>query len=265
MADKKYYWLRLHKDFFKRHEIRIIEAMPNGKDYVLFYLKLLVESVSHEGNLRFSDTVPYSMEMLSVLTNTNVDVVKSAIEVFTELNMIEILDDATIFMSEVNTMIGSASEIDPIALEHHRERQKRYRERQKQKQLETSRDANVTVTRDGEIRDKSIENRNNNTLVSSDVDTEQKLIDDFNIIYDHYPKKGTKASAFESYKKWVQKSGRKVSGKTYHLTNKQIWAAVDNYVREQQSKNTELSYYKNFVTLMNQLLDWVVEDGEEAN
>lgn len=254
MADKKFYWLRLHKDFFKRHEIRIIEAMPNGKDYVLFYLKLLVESVSHEGCLRFSDTVPYSMEMLSVLTNTNVDVVKSAIDVFVELNMIEILDDATIFMAEVDTMIGSA-QMD----EHQREsaRLRKQKQRAREKALIESKECDSHVTCHGEIRDKSIDN---NILVSSDVDTEQKLIEDFNIIYDHYPKKGTKASAFESYKKWVQKSGRKVGGKTYHLTNKQIWAAVDNYVKEQEKKGTELSYYKNFVTLMNQLLDWIVEE-----
>ena len=33
MADKRYYWLKLKRDFFKRHDIRIIEDMPNGKDY----------------------------------------------------------------------------------------------------------------------------------------------------------------------------------------------------------------------------------------
>ena len=41
---KKYFWLKLDKDFFKRHDIRIVESMPNGKDYILFYLKLLCES-----------------------------------------------------------------------------------------------------------------------------------------------------------------------------------------------------------------------------
>ena len=30
--NKRFYWLKLKKDFFKRHDIRIIEAMPNGKD-----------------------------------------------------------------------------------------------------------------------------------------------------------------------------------------------------------------------------------------
>ena len=112
----------------------------------------------------------------------------------------------------------------------------------------------------------------NNTLVSSgddtkenpsenpSDDTEKILRNDFEIIYSLYPKKGTKQSAFESYKKWVQKSGRKVGGKTYHLTNKQIWDAVKNYVTIQENNGTQLEYYKNFVTLMNQLLDWVIDD-----
>lgn len=107
MAEKKYYWLKLKRDFFKRHDIRIIEAMPNGKDYILFYLKLLLESIDHEGNLRFSDTIPYNEQMLSVITNTNIDVVRSAMEVFRELKMIEILNDQTIYMAEVEKLIGS--------------------------------------------------------------------------------------------------------------------------------------------------------------
>lgn len=107
---KRFYWLKLQKDFFKQHEIRVIEALPNGKDYILFYLKLLVESVSHEGDLRFSDTIPYSEEMLAAITNTNIDVVRSAMALFVELKMIEILDDATIFMKEVTKMIGSEGE-----------------------------------------------------------------------------------------------------------------------------------------------------------
>ena len=107
MENKKYYWLKLKRDFFKRHDMQIIEAMPNGKDYVLFYLKLLVESVDHDGALRFSDTIPYNEQMLSTITNTNIDVVRSAMKVFTELHMIDILDDQTIYMSEIQTMMGA--------------------------------------------------------------------------------------------------------------------------------------------------------------
>lgn len=148
--NKKYYWLKLHKDFFKRHEIRIIEDMPNGKDYILFYLKLLVESISHNGNLRFSDTIPYNEQMLATITNTNVDIVKAAMQIFLELNMIEVLDDATIYMLETENLIGSESD------SAHRVRE--YRQRQSALQC------NTTVTPvlqecNTEIRDKSKENR----------------------------------------------------------------------------------------------------------
>lgn len=105
--DKRYYWLKLKRDFFKRHDIQIIEAMPNGKDYILFYLKLLCESVDHEGNLRFSEQIPYNEQMLSTITNTNVDVVRSAIKIFSELGMMDVLDDGTYFMNEVQKTIGS--------------------------------------------------------------------------------------------------------------------------------------------------------------
>ena len=107
MGDKKYYWLKLKRDFFKRHDIRIIEEMPNGKEYLLFYLKLLVESIDHEGELRFSDMIPYNEQMLSVITNTNIDVVRSAMKLFVELKMIEVQDDATIYMAEADKLIGS--------------------------------------------------------------------------------------------------------------------------------------------------------------
>lgn len=105
--NKRFYWLKLDKDFFKKHDIRIVECMPNGKDYILFYLKLLCESTSHEGYLRFSPTIPYNEEMLATVTNTNVDVVRSAIKIFTELGMMSFMDDGTLYLEQVKKMIGS--------------------------------------------------------------------------------------------------------------------------------------------------------------
>lgn len=106
-SDKKFYWLKLNKDFFKQHEITVIEGMHNGKDYILFYLKLLCESLSHDGNLRFSDEIPYDEEMLANLTHTNIDIVRVAVQLFTKLHMMEILDDGTLFMNRVREITGS--------------------------------------------------------------------------------------------------------------------------------------------------------------
>mgnify|MGYP002511909974 CR=1 FL=1 len=118
MAEKKYYWLKLKRDFFKRHDVRIIEKMPNGKDYILFYLKLLLESIDHEGALRFSETIPYNEQMLSVITDTNVDIVKAAMNMFVELGMVEILDDSTIYMNEVQKLIGSETAVAERVRKH---------------------------------------------------------------------------------------------------------------------------------------------------
>lgn len=156
---KRYYWLKLKKDFFKQHEIVIVEGMPNGKDYILFYLKLLVESVSHEGLLRFSDTIPYNDTMLANLTNTNVDIVRSAMKIFKELNMIEILDDATIFMLETQKLIGSETKWA--------EKKRIQRENAKliEDNSETIRGQIGTMSdKSIENRDKSIDIRSNNSI-----------------------------------------------------------------------------------------------------
>ena len=159
--DKRYYWLKLNKNFFKQHEIIIIEAMPNGKDYLIFYLKLLAESVAHEGNLRFSDKIPYSDVMLSALTNTNVDIVRSALKVFEELHMIEILEDGTVHMNETKNMIGSET--------GNAVRKREYRERLKneeQKLLDRDSEGTNGGQCPQEIRDKSIENRYIDKLIN---------------------------------------------------------------------------------------------------
>lgn len=172
MADGKYYWLKLKRDFFKRHDIRIIESMPNGKDYILFYLKLLCESVDHEGNLRFSEQIPYNEDMLSTITNTNIDIVRSAIKIFTELNMMDLMDDGTFYMNEVSKMIGSAADNDNA------NRQRRFREKQKTLALQNVTDS-VTKCNDAlrnvtECVTNNNESKSKNKSKSIDIEKEKE-------------------------------------------------------------------------------------------
>ena len=145
MSDKKYYWLKLKRDFFKRHDIKIIETMENGEKYLLFYLKLLVESLDHNGNLRFSDTIPYNEKMLAAITGTDIDIVRSAVKIFTELSMMDKLNDGTLFMSQVLTMTGDETKFA--------EQKRLYRERHKEDIDRTLSDKSI------ELRVKSIEYR----------------------------------------------------------------------------------------------------------
>ena len=104
---ERYYWLKLDKNFFKRHDIKVLEGMPNGKEYVLFYLKLMLESVDHEGALRFNEWIPYNEEMLSAVTNTNIDVVRVAVRILEQYGMLEVFDDKTLYLRHVAELLGS--------------------------------------------------------------------------------------------------------------------------------------------------------------
>ena len=240
---KKYYWLRLKRDFFKRHDIKIIESMENGKDYILFYLKLLCESVDHDGKLRFSDQIPYNEQMLATITNTNVDVVRSAIKVFSELGMMEMLDDGTFYMNEVEKLIGSETEWA--------EKKRIWREKQAllEDKSRTKKD-NVRQEKEKEI-EKDINNMSQ---------TRRNLYEIFEKLYKAYPKKKSgKAKAKDKFVKWCT-TGVVVNGKNVVLTPEQIAGAMNNYSKDKDFEDP--TYWKNIDTLMNQIYDYVGEDDE---
>ena len=159
---KRFFWLKLHHDFFNRDEIRIIESQPNGKDYIIFYLKLMLKSINDNGKLLFKDTIPYTPEMLASITNTSIDTVRVAIDAFAKLGLITVLDDGALFMQEVQKLVGSET---PDA-----ERKRIARAKQnaqpklpitdKKRTLSGQSAENVTL----ENRDKSLDNKENTPL-----------------------------------------------------------------------------------------------------
>jgi len=161
MENKKY-WLKLQKDFLKSTHIRVIKNMPNGKDYIIFYLALMLESIEYVGHLRFSDLVPYNEEMLASITETNVDIVRSAVKIFTQLGLMEYLDDGTIYMTQVAQMIGKESDSA--------ERVRQYRLRQQdQKALQ----CNNEVTNSNDIKRK----KEDIDIKKEDIDIKKEDID----------------------------------------------------------------------------------------
>lgn len=50
---KRYFWLKLHKDFFQRKEIKRLRKIAGGDTYTIIYLKMLLRSIMNEGKLYF--------------------------------------------------------------------------------------------------------------------------------------------------------------------------------------------------------------------
>ena len=116
MSDnKKYYYLKLKENFFDSAEIKILESMPNGYKYSNLLLKLYLKSLRYEGMLRLNEYIPYNTEMISAITSIDVDTVRVAFDLLKKLKLIEVLDDGTIFMLEIQNFIGkSSTEADRI-------------------------------------------------------------------------------------------------------------------------------------------------------
>lgn len=192
---KRFYWLKLDRNFFKRHDIRIIEALDNGKgkEYVLFYLKMLVESIDHDGALRFSQAIPYDEQMLSVVTNTDLEIVGQAIDIFKRYGLMEIDDDGTIFMTGLPNMVGSEA--------YSTARVRKYRENIKKalqcNTNETSSNAEETSRNQSETQSKRKSEKKSKDK-EKEKEPEQDLFDRFWAVY---PRKVGKKDAVKAWNK----------------------------------------------------------------
>ena len=107
--NKKYYYLKLKDTFFDSEEMKILESMDNGILYQNLYLKICLISLKSNGALLFKDMIPYNLDMIATITRINKDIVRTGLNVFKQLGLITIADNETIYMSDIQTLIGKAS------------------------------------------------------------------------------------------------------------------------------------------------------------
>lgn len=150
---KRYYWLKLKEDFFEDDTIAWLEEQKNGKDYIIFYLKLALKSLTNDGKLiRYvgNKLIPYDINSIAKLTNTDADTVAIALNLFLKIGLIEELDSGEIYMSQLNELVGSETDVAKRVRKH------RLLKGQEQELLQCNDD--VTKCNNSiEYRDKSLE------------------------------------------------------------------------------------------------------------
>jgi predicted phage replisome organizer len=113
--NNKRYWLKVKENFFDDDEIVFLKSQKNGYEYIYLWMRILLKCLrSNEerdcGFLRINEKVPYDINMLSNLFGINIDIVRTGIEVFKQMGMLEILDDGTYYIEAVQKMIGKEGE-----------------------------------------------------------------------------------------------------------------------------------------------------------
>lgn len=104
----KPFWMKFYGRFFDKHEIKILLAMD--RDYVFLYIALLLESVAHRGYIRYNERLAYSANMLSHLLNIPSQKVSESLKVLSDFDLVQILDDGTIYLPAAPAMCGCGSD-----------------------------------------------------------------------------------------------------------------------------------------------------------
>lgn len=168
--NQKYYYMRLKDNFFDSEEMKLLESMPEGYLYSNILLKLYLLSLKDNGRLCFKGTIPYSPEMIAGITRHQVGTVKQALQLFRQMELIEVLDSGVIYMLNIQNFIGqSSTEAD---------RKKEYRNRIESEKRAPLPDKCPDNQPDKcpdnsppEIRDKRLEYRYNNPPISPQGET----------------------------------------------------------------------------------------------
>lgn len=111
MANKSsYYYLKIKENFFDTEDMKLLESMENGYLYSNILMKMYLLSLKNGGKLMYKDKIPYNSKMLSTILNHNIDILDKAIQIFKELNLIEVMDTGAIFMIDIQNFIGKSSD-----------------------------------------------------------------------------------------------------------------------------------------------------------
>lgn len=147
-GNKRYYWLKLKEDFFEDDTMAWLEEQENGKDYIIFYLKLCLKSLSEEGYLaRYvgERLIPYDVKALAKLTNTSADTVAVAMKLFIEIGLVSQLDSGEIYMNQINEMIGTETD-GARRVRKHRAKQKALEQANNNELLQSNSDVTKSNT-----------------------------------------------------------------------------------------------------------------------
>ncbi len=108
--NKRYYWLKLQKDFFKSKAMKKLRKIAGGETYTIIYLKLQLLSLENEGFLYFDNVEESFIEELALEIDEQVDNVKVTLLYIRKVGLIEEINEETIKMIEVIKNTGSETQ-----------------------------------------------------------------------------------------------------------------------------------------------------------
>lgn len=110
MANKKYYWLKLKKEFFKQKTIKKMRQLSGGEVYALIFLEMLTIATETEGVIYYENIESTPEEELALTLDEDVNAVKMTVSMLRMMNLLEDCKNGDFFLPDAVKMTGSESE-----------------------------------------------------------------------------------------------------------------------------------------------------------
>ena len=111
---KKYYWIKLKKDFLTGERIDFLMSQKNGAQYVVLYLLLCMMCINTDGKLeqKFGEViVPFDIDKIQRdCKYFNKDTVIVAMQLYQKLGLIYEGNDGSLIIANYDEMVGSTTD-----------------------------------------------------------------------------------------------------------------------------------------------------------
>jgi len=106
MKNNRFYWMRLYTDFFEQPSIRHIQTLKKSELIIIILLKLSLMSVKYDGELRVSDSIPFTHKSLSKVLSIRENTLREILTLLIDLDLVSVKNDSLI-MNQVIKATGS--------------------------------------------------------------------------------------------------------------------------------------------------------------
>lgn len=120
---KRYFWLKLHKDFFQRKEIKRLRKIAGGDTYTIIYLKMLLRSIMSDGKLYFDGLEENFSSELALDLDESEENVQITVTYLLNSGLLEMRSEDEYYLPDTKNSTGCETAA-AARVRRHREKQK---------------------------------------------------------------------------------------------------------------------------------------------
>lgn len=105
-TNRRFYWIKLKKDFFEARFIKRLRTMPNGDTYTIIYLKLLLKTVENNGFYYYEGIDEDIYNEIALDLDESIEAVKNTINYLVQKNLMTISENEA-ELYQMDEMVGS--------------------------------------------------------------------------------------------------------------------------------------------------------------